>query len=139
MPAYRSTGAIVRPSVGLDLLTEQMRTPSKANAFIFPENGVDIDRSQSPMPHTPKVPLQRHSSGVLVPIQRRDMLLEAAKNCCRREARYYISLATAEERSSLEKLVKELNVEQRFSFTVADSRAGPKNSAPVISGACEHT
>jgi glycogen(starch) synthase len=117
MPAYRSTrrdsSAIL---VGSRFTYEQMPDSVKSKCFYIPENGVDIDRSQIPMPHTPKVPLQAAFVGRLVPYKGADMLLEAAKELLAEGKLELHIIGDGPERSSLEKLVKELNVEQAVQF-----------------------
>jgi glycosyltransferase involved in cell wall biosynthesis len=117
MPAYRSTrrdsSAIL---VGSQFTYEQMPDSVKHKCFYIPENGVDIDRSLIPVPHTPKIPLQAAFVGRLVPYKGADMLLEAAKEPLTEGKLELHIIGDGPGRSSLEKLVRDFNVQQAVHF-----------------------
>jgi phosphatidylinositol alpha-1,6-mannosyltransferase len=117
MPAYRSTrrysSAII---VGSQFTYEQMPASVKNKCFYIPENGVDIDRFVATPPHDRKFPFQAAFVGRLVPYKGADMLLEAAKGFLADRRLELHIIGDGPERSSLEKLAKELNVERAVQF-----------------------
>jgi len=88
----------------------------KNKCFYIPENGVDIDRSPNLKPRIPTVPFQAAFVGRLVPYKGADMLLEAANELLAEGTLELHIIGDGPERSSLEKMTKELNVEQAVQF-----------------------
>jgi glycogen(starch) synthase len=117
MPAYRSTrrdsAAIL---VGSQFTYEQMPASVKSKCFYIPENGADIDRCTVAPPHAPNFPLQAAFVGRLVPYKGADMLVEAARGFLANGKLQLHIIGDGPERASLERLVKELNIDEAVQF-----------------------
>jgi glycosyltransferase involved in cell wall biosynthesis len=117
MPAYGSTrhdsAAIL---VGSQFTYEQMPATVKSKCFYIPENGVDIDRFAAPPHHDRNFPLRAAFVGRLVPYKGADILLEAAKGFLADGRLELHVIGDGPERSSLERLVRELNIERAVQF-----------------------
>jgi glycosyltransferase involved in cell wall biosynthesis len=117
MPGYRSTrrdsAAIL---VGSKFTYEDMPSWAQKKCIYVPENGVDLERFNSPRDQIAAIPLKGAFVGRLVPYKGADMLLEAAADFLQRGQLELHIIGDGPQRPQLEAIVDRLGIREAVHF-----------------------
>jgi glycosyltransferase involved in cell wall biosynthesis len=117
MPGYRSMrrhcSAII---VGSKHTFRELPSWAKEKSVYIPENGVDLNRFNSPRTRSATLPLRAAFVGRLVPYKGADILLDAAAEYLKSGQLELEIIGDGPERSPLESMAKLLNVSRNVRF-----------------------